>query len=212
MKKKTTQFNRSVHLLKSMIIASDFRPGDRLREEELMETLQLGRTPLREALLLLQGEGLIERRHGWYVSETSPKDLPKIYEARGMAEGALGALASRNATPGLLDRLEELCDEMDRWPGITRAELNRLNSEFHGTIAEAADNPYIHDFWQKAQFYHWQLRAPIMFSDDQIRAANREHREILAAMRSKDNTRAGFAARNHVESTRAIVLGALGLL
>ncbi|WP_353475283.1 GntR family transcriptional regulator [Salipiger sp. H15] len=212
MTKKTTQFSQSVHQLRSMILAGDFRPGARLLEEELMESLQMGRTPLREALLLLQGEGLIERRHGWYVAETAPDDLPKIYEARGMAEGALAALAARNATPALVQHLEELCAGMERWPEIGRAELNRLNGGFHAAVAEAADNPYILEFWQKAQFYHWQLRMPVMFSEDQIRTANAEHRAIFEAVRDGDAGRAGFAARAHVETTRGIVLDALGLL
>ncbi|SDI20547.1 GntR family transcriptional regulator [Alloyangia pacifica] len=209
MTQKTTKFRQSVRRLKSMIIGGDFRPGERLLEDRLEEILGLGRTPLREALLLLQGEGLVERNHGWYVAETDPSDLPRLFDARAISEGTLAALAARACPPERLRELEDLCTAMETWPEITRGELNKHNVRFHEVIAAAADNRFITEFWEKTLFQHWQLRLPVMFSAEQIVVMQAQHRAIFTAIAEADPERAEMAAREHVNTTRDIVLAAL---
>ncbi|QPM89173.1 GntR family transcriptional regulator [Pseudooceanicola algae] len=209
MAKDNTQVTTLVQRLGSMIIAGDFRPGERLLEDTLTEEMGLGRTPLREALLVLQGQGMIDRRKGWYVPETRPAEVPNLFEARAVAEEALAVLATRRGGPDLAVQLEQLCDRMETYPDISRAELNALNQTFHEAIRDAAANPHIAEFWDRAQFRHWQLRLPIMFSQDQILMAHTEHRRIADAVSAGQADAAGAAARAHVEATARIVTEAL---
>lgn len=103
--------------------------------------------------------------------------------------------------------LERSIDAMH--PRLPRAELNRINTEFHNQIVTSAANVFLAEFHARTQFYYWMLRIPIMFSDDQIIATVDQHRAILDALRRHDADAADRAARQHVEATMRIVVPAL---
>src|SRR5256885_9791099 len=63
------------------LFRSEFKPGQRLVEDDLSVILGVGRTPVREALLLLQGEGFIERERGWVVHDVHPSKLHGIFRS-----------------------------------------------------------------------------------------------------------------------------------
>jgi len=85
--------------LRTKIPTLEFSPGTRLVEDELTETFQAGRTPVREALLRLQGEGLVSRRRGWIVEATEPGAFRSIFEARIAIEGYAARLAAEASRP-----------------------------------------------------------------------------------------------------------------
>ncbi len=195
--------------IRSMILASELKPGQRLIEDELIQLLGVGRTPVREALLILQGEGFIARNRGWEVQGVDHLQVRAIFESRVAIEAATARLAARKITPHACDTLAALIEQMEPGDHLPRLALNRLNTEFHNLIAKAADNVVLAHFNERAQFYYWALRIPVMFSDEQLTATNAQHRELLAALRAHDEERAERIARGHVETTMGIVEPAL---
>ncbi|HEV7260327.1 MAG TPA: GntR family transcriptional regulator [Bosea sp. (in: a-proteobacteria)] len=197
--------------LRSMILGGELLPGQRLVEDELCERLGAGRTPVREALLLMQGEGYLTRERGWVVRQVVRSQVGAIFESRAAAEGATARLAARRVTPEELARLSALIEQMQPAESLTRHELNRLNGLFHQAIVDAAANPLLAQFHERTQFQYWMLRVPVLFAEHEIRHSNEQHAAILAALAAGDEDTAERAAREHVETTRAIVEPALHL-
>lgn len=197
--------------LRSMILGAELKPGQRLVEDDLCERLSVGRTPVREALLLLQGEGFLSRERGWVVETIDRSEVRAIFESRAAIEASTARLAARHAEQSELDALAQLIEAMEPGETLTRSELNSLNTQFHKLIVTASKNPLLAQFHERTQFHYWMLRVPILFSEVEIRETNLQHRRIFDALVARDEDGADRAARYHVESTMAIVEPAIGL-
>lgn len=195
--------------LRNKILGGELRPGQRLLENDLCAELEIGRTPLREAMIYLEGEGMLLRNHGWEVASEQPDRLPGIFEGRAAIEGAIARLAAGRMTDTAAAELEALCQAMEPGPRLPRRDLNDLNGRFHALIETTAGNPFLVEFRQRTAFQYWLLQIPVMFSDDEVRAANDQHRAILAALIARDAASAEALARAHVEATQRIVTTAL---
>lgn len=197
--------------LRSMILGAELKPGQRLVEDDLCERLSVGRTPVREALLLLQGEGLLSRERGWVVETVDRSQVRTIFESRAAIESATARLAARHAEPVELEELARLVEAMEPAETLTRSELNTLNTEFHRIVVKASKNKLLEQFHERTQFHYWMLRVPILFSESEVRETNRQHRSILNALKDRDEDEAERTARSHVEATMAIVEPAIHL-
>jgi len=95
------------HQIRRWIVEGRLRPGERLVEQRLAEELELSRTPIREALRMLQSEGLVrfEPNRGARVRSLTVADIDDLYELRGRLEAMAAELAAVRATPDQLDRL-----------------------------------------------------------------------------------------------------------
>lgn len=195
--------------IRSMILASEFKPGQRLIEDSLCDMFGVGRTPVREGLLLLQGEGFIARERGWVVSDVDRSKVHAIFESRAAIEAAAARLAARCIGRDACDELLAMIDAMEPAKTLTRADLNRINTGFHGLIVASCGNVFLAQFHERTQFFYWMLRVPILFSDEEIRATNLQHRRIVQALIDRDEDTADRVARDHVEATMAIVEPAL---
>jgi len=193
----------------SMILSGELQSGIRLIEDELCERLKIGRTPLREALLVLQGEGYVQRHRGWVVSQVDRAQIGAIFESRAAIEGATARLAATRITDEVFEELEGLIEQMEHIAAPERRELNRLNNLFHQRIVDAAANPLLADFHKRTHFYYWLLRVPVIFTDGETRAVNDQHRLILDCLQRRDGRAAEEAARQHIEATWKIVEPAL---
>jgi len=195
--------------LRTKILTLEIKPGARLVEDEVSELLQAGRTPVREALLRLQGEGLVSRDRGWVVQSSDPATFRSIFEARMAIEGYATRLAAERATPEALAGLEQLVLEMDKDEEIPRSEVNRLNRDFHKRIVALSGNPFFIEMHERTQFQHWNLRLPVVFMKDQLGRSAEQHRAILQALKDRNPEMAERVTREHIESTMSIVADAL---
>jgi DNA-binding GntR family transcriptional regulator len=195
--------------LRSRIITLEIKPGARLVEDDICNLLQAGRTPVREALLRLEGEGLVSRDRGWVVHATDPAHFRSIFETRMAIEGYATRLAAERATPKDLARLEVLLAGMDRAEEIPRSEVNRLNQEFHKRIVAMSGNPIFIEMHERTQFRHWNLRLPVIFMKDQLAQSIEQHRAIFRALKGRNPEIAERVTREHIEATMTIVAEAL---
>jgi len=195
--------------LRSKILTLEIKPGARLVEDEISAMLEAGRTPVREALLRLQGEGLVSRDRGWVVESTDPSSFRAIFESRIAIEGYATRLAAERATLGDLDGLQKLVDDMDHGESLPRSEINRLNQSFHRTIVALSDNPFFVELHERTQFQYWNLRLPVIFMKDQLGRSAEQHKAILGAMKDRDGALAERVTREHIQTTMDIVADAL---
>src|SRR3954470_3227326 len=131
----------ATELIREAIVDGRLAPGERLKEEELARELGISRTPIREALLILQSEGLVETspNRGATVRTHTVEDLDDLYQLRALLEGFA---ARRAATRIGIDELAELRRSCERFeqldPETELREVVRENLVFHSTILDAA--------------------------------------------------------------------------
>lgn len=200
----------SVHQqLRDGILSGQYRPNQRLVEEDLAARLRVSRTPVREALLRLRHEGLVQQSRGWLVRDHAPEEILEYLEARAEVEAAAARLAASRITAPQLDRLEELLAHMEG--ESNRRLFNETNSEFHDLVTEAGGNRVLVNVARSLKINYWTFSTPILFTAEQDAVVDREHRELLAALRERDGTRAERIAREHVGHTAGIIAVSLGL-
>lgn len=192
--------DKAYHLIRHKIITLELPPLSAIDEQALMQDLQLGRTPIREALQRLAVEDLVffAPRRGIFVSEISITDLQKIFEARLMLEGFCARLAAQRATPEQLAQMESLIDALDRVkPGDSRA-LMAIDERFHEALYEAADNEFIADTSRRLHALSFRLWHLVLDRLGNVRAAMDQHVEIAEAIKAGDAQEAEAVIQRHI--------------
>lgn len=176
-------------------------PGTHLDEVELATRFGVSRTPIREALSLLLGEGLVENRprRGTVVAQASPQRLVEMFEVMAELEAMCARLATRRVTDAELQSLQAVHEKC-------RAAADQrdpdayfyANEEFHRALYRASHNAFLAD---QAQALQRKLRP---YRRLQLRVRNRvqrsfeEHGSIIDAIQAGDADAAMMAVRNHV--------------
>jgi DNA-binding GntR family transcriptional regulator len=186
------------------------KPGARLREVELSEWVGASRTPIREALGRLEGEGLIARdpSRGMVVAELDHGLVAELYVMREVLEGTAAALAARHASDAEIDALRELALR-DREVGDDPARLARLNRLFHEAMFRCAHNRFL------MRAVHSLRQSMVLLGQTTLAVPGRpgtartEHAAIVDAIARHDAEGAATAARAHI---RAAYRARLGLM
>jgi DNA-binding GntR family transcriptional regulator len=187
------------------IRAGELRPGDRIREEDVANSLGVSRTPVREALQLLQARRLVETApgRGIVVVRLNRQQVIELYAMREVLEGAAARFAAQHASSGEIAMMLHLLDEFGAAKGNAE-KLARLNQALHRTIYEAARNRYMQEALNTLEDALSLLRSTTFTIPDRHASADREHRAIVAAIGSHDSEGAEAASRLHIrEALRA---------
>ena len=175
-------------------------PGARLRETDLAERLGISRTPVREAIRLLEADDLVSHtpRLGATVRRLGHGEVVELYEMRAVLEGTAARLAARGASMVEIEELAALNEAMAGAPSPEAArDLNRL---FHHALQQAARNRYL-SRTMAAIGKTLLILGPTTLTDP-ARAAEvvAEHAAILTALAGRDGARAEAAMRVHIEN------------
>ena len=179
-----------------------YRPGDRLRETEVAASLSLSRTPVREALRRLEGDGIVEHRAriGAVIRTLSQSEVVELYEMRAVLERTAAQLAAKHAGEAEMDAFEEINGTI-RAARDDAATAAHANQDFHRCIHRSTRNRFLLDA-ARALNNALILLGPTTMDDAQrIDIVCREHAEIIAAIRDGDAGRAGDAAQSHLETS-----------
>jgi DNA-binding GntR family transcriptional regulator len=111
--------------VRKLLLGGEVHPGQRLSHRSLAKDLGLSRSPVREALLQLEAEGIIEHRpqSGVYLRDVSPQELEELYDMREVIEPYAAERAARLASPAQLEQLRAVCDEITaiaKQPGLAQ--------------------------------------------------------------------------------------------
>lgn len=198
----TTQDN-VVDQLRKLILSHYFKPRDRLPQDKLAGLLGVSRTPIREALLKLAGEGLVifSPYKGASVADFSIKNLNEIYNVRIALEGFASNLAAQRITDSQVDQLSDLLRKMKLTLDASDLQkLLQLNRKFHTGIYSAAEEgrllELINNHLDQAEVYR-----RIFVNLDHCREEMVNHREMLVALRNHDPVLAEQLTRHHLRKT-----------
>jgi DNA-binding GntR family transcriptional regulator len=187
--------------IRDLIVSLELAPGAIVNERELMERLGLGRTPVREALLALAQQKLVEvyPRRGIFVSPVNVRDLASLSEVRAVLESHAARLAAERATAEEREYAGTLVHELDEAAGERdERRLIELDQRIHRHVYRCAHNPFLEETLN--EYYVLTLRIWFLALDRVARLdeAVREHRELLEALRDGNPDRAEDAMREHV--------------
>ncbi|MEN2675479.1 GntR family transcriptional regulator [Herbaspirillum huttiense] len=198
--------------LRDDIYAFRLLPGDRFAENDVAERLQVSRTPVREALMRLQSEGLVRGhfRNGWEVVPIDLARFASLYELREMLElHAVRKLCSPRIAPGVRQQLVAeqgaiwQCAPSDRLPdGLAVAALDEA---FHCALVQAAGNPEADTVYRQLANQLRIMRRLDFAYGDCIDDTYAEHRAILDAIARSDAALAGELIARHIEDSHTVV-------
>ncbi|GGJ63998.1 GntR family transcriptional regulator [Streptomyces brasiliensis] len=206
--------DRAYEHVKRQVLRGAYEGGDLISEGDVSRELQMSRTPVREAFLRLETEGLLRLypQRGALVVPVSPGEVQAVLEARAVLEqfavekltgGTARAREALNGElAGHLERQRELLGTADLSAFL---EEDRL---FHTSLLTATGNPLLWQFYGSLRDRQVRMIADSVVADPgRSETILAEHAEIADAVRAGDADRAKAAVRAHLASTRA----ALGL-
>lgn len=175
-----------------------FPAGEYLRLEQLAVELGISVTPVREALLNLRAEGLLEQhpRRGFMVLEVTARDLSDVAMVQAFIGGELAARAAACMTDEQLASLRAVQEELEAAYGSGDLERTvRLNHEFHRTINVAADSPKLTQFMSGITRYAPESVFPTLEAWPE--QSTEDHRAVIASLERRDADLARSAMAKH---------------
>jgi DNA-binding GntR family transcriptional regulator len=201
----------ATELIRQAILDGRYEPGSRLKEEELAGELGISRTPVREALLMLQAEGLVVTtpNRGAVVRAHDVEDIHDLYQLRALLEGYAARLAAAKVTDDAIHLLRESCDRFDAVADRDVRELVKENLWFHNAIHAAAGSDRLGWMLQRVIELPLVYKSYIWYSPDQKRISAHYHRQITNALSVGDAERAELVMREHVFEARDLLVSRL---
>jgi DNA-binding GntR family transcriptional regulator len=203
---------RVADLLRDRIVKGDLAPHDRLVERHLSAELAVSRTPIREALKLLEADGLIEisLHRGAQVAPYRATDALRLFDVISVLEGLAARRLAESISPAVLDRLEELHTRMLRHHARGRAtEYFDVNTTIHDTIVAACANPVLVETHQRLIARARRGRFLAIMEPARLAQAVGEHEAVMEAFRARDGAAAAQVWEQHLRHTGETVAGVL---
>ncbi|GAA4552989.1 GntR family transcriptional regulator [Amycolatopsis samaneae] len=192
--------------IRRRIFAGELRPGAKIDQDELAEALGISKLPVREALIVLGHEGIVEHvaRRGAFVAELTRDDVRDQYRVFGLVSGLAAERAAVNLPPESLRSLADLVERAGA--GADPVEQERLNFEFHRLINHGSGSRRLtsilgllvrtvsHGFYEAHE--DWPGKA------------GEDHRRILDALAARSGPQARAAVEDHFAdgAERAVAL------
>lgn len=198
-----------VSRLRLRIVEGQIAPGAKLNERELSESLQVSRTPLREAIKMLAAEGLVELlpNRGAVAAQLSRQDVVDAFEVIAGLEGMSGELAAARITEAELSEIRASHYEM--LAAFTRRDLPayyRLNAHIHQSINAAARNPVLAQTYRSVNARLQALRFRSNFDERKWGIAVQEHEMMVDRLAARDGPALRALLVQHLENKRDAVL------
>jgi DNA-binding GntR family transcriptional regulator len=178
--------------LRQAILSDKIQPGQRLVEQDLAESLQTSRGPVRDALKMLESEGLVLRQshRGAFVAELKPEDVVEIYTLRESLENLAIRFAIRKATDKQIDELGEIVRKMEQLAerDYTQLEATDLDMEFHFTLCKISGHTRLLNTWLalSAQIRLVLLKHRLWNPKDHRERSVSWHARIVASLRERN--------------------------
>lgn len=191
--------------LRYRIITQDLAPGQLLNEGELMNQYQIGRTPLREVLLELQRDGLIQRipRSGTFVAPLDLHLFRQVIEIRINLEGFAAQLAAERITPGQVDALRKVLQRVEELEGEDNENLEGLTQcefDFHNILYEATHNQKLREILHELHGISARFWYYLVFGRQELLDQFKDHREMMDALSRKEGKKARETMEDHIQS------------
>ena len=189
--------------LRDAILTGKLVPGERLMENQLAEKLGVSRTPVREALRMLELENLVELvpRKGAQVLDMSEKDITNILEVRSALEGLATSLACKKMTKEDLQQLKSM--EVDFEKAVADNDVEHfvdIDEDFHDLIFAVTENDKLISIFRnlRIQLYRYRM-AQAKNNETSMSTIVAHHRSIIRAIENHDAEEGASIAQGHIK-------------
>lgn len=189
--------------LRDAILTGKLVPGERLMENQLADKLGVSRTPVREALRMLELENLVELvpRKGAQVLDMSEKDITNILEVRSALEGLATSLACKKMSKEDLQQLKNL--EVDFEKAVADNDVEHfvdIDEDFHDLIFAATENDKLINIFRnlRIQLYRYRM-AQAKNNETSMSTIVAHHRSIIRAIENRDAEEGATIAQGHIK-------------
>lgn len=198
--------------LRDAIIVGELRPGERLMEVKLAEKMGVSRTPVREAIRKLELEGLVDMipRKGAHVADLSVKDIVDVLEVRASLDGLAALLAAERITD---EEIDELNHVNSQFVGFLQKEnlqgSIKKDVEFHEIIYRSSRNEKLIQIVNNLREQVQRFRVIYLKDYVNPKELEKEHKDIIDAICSKNSDLSRRVAQNHIKSQQESIINAI---
>ena len=174
--------NQAYEYLYRKIVSCEYLPGQELNEKQLLEETSFGRTPLREALLMLQAENLIDifPRKGMRITPFTEKSIDDLYQTRKLIEPTV---CRKYITMYSKSKLLEFLKQFERAEKGSDYDESQIDTSFHSYLIGITENNILISLYQSVMIQQMRLAVYAALNDDQNRVGNLDqHRAIIDAL------------------------------
>lgn len=174
--------NQAYEYLYQKIVSCEYLPGQELNEKQLLEETSFGRTPLREALLMLQAENLIDifPRKGMRITPFTEKSIDDLYQTRKLIEPTV---CRKYITMYSKSKLLEFLKQFERAEKGSDYDEFQIDTSFHSYLIGITENHILINLYQSVMIQQMRLAVYAALNDDQNRVGNLDqHRAIIDAL------------------------------
>ena len=191
--------------LLQMILDGVLPGGTPVQDRQLANHLNVSRTPVREALGRLEGEGYLTRQGKWLlVTQISVREVMEIIQLRKLLEGEAIRLATPHIAEATLDKLEREISALSDPTTVTSEQHRELDERFHLSIAENADNRLLHQ--QVAHLRRMTRMFGMRSIPERFLPGRDEHLAIITAMRERNADLAKQRMLDHLDHVREAII------
>lgn len=190
--------------LREEILGGGYQPGERIRQQELASQNGASRVPVREALRILEAEGLVTlvANAGSWVSRLSAQECTEMYQMRERLEPLLLSYGAAALSDEVVEQLQSLADAMQQSADVE--DFIRLDRKFHLLSYSAASTIMLGDtilrLWNRTQ--HYRRAYTRMFRAERDDSVHYDHQLLVAALRNRDAEDAERVLAGHIRRTR----------
>ena len=209
-RQRVTFADKAYQRLRRLILDNQLLSGYQITEQELARRLDMSRTPVREAMLQLASEGLVEvkPRHGMRVLPVSADDMRDIYQLlRGLESVAIMEVAARGVSKTEQGELENLLDEMET--RLFRQELTAWadrDHQFHLFLVSLCANERLYSVVENALDQSNRIRKQTLESRRLLEVSNQDHRELVGAIVARDREQARKCIESHRQRNGSVLI------
>jgi len=200
--------DRILTIIEKAILTGSIKPGERLIETELAKNLGISKSPVREALKRLEGDGIVklEPRRGYFVRDIDRKSIEEFFDTMFIFEPTSAVMSLKRKDENVCREIDELLRNMERCLRKKDYESYRaLNDQFHGLFYSLTENEWIIKISQMLRKQAYILRSLSLTKDRFLRSIE-EHQAIADAYKKNDKRLLEKAVKNHLTMFKENIL------
>jgi DNA-binding GntR family transcriptional regulator len=194
---------RVAALLENAILEGQYEPGQRLYELEIAKSMNISRSPVREAFFILQSKGLLSTlpRKGTFIPQITRQGVKNTLDVRRALDGLAARLAAINATPDHLEEMKDLLIQQEiAGESKKKSKFHELAQNFHLTIYSASDNAKLVSLWENIRPEMMLYRITSISLPSRMEESLEEHKIILNSLYAHDPVLAQRVAEQHIDN------------
>lgn len=199
---------QSLDALREAILSGELKPGHALKEADLAQQLGVSRAPIREALRILNSEGLVETipYRGTTVRRLTKTDIEEIYSMRNLLETYAMEQVIQKCQPADLHRLRAIVDRMiSAGDADDLLAVNALDRDFHDALIEMSGHSLLHAMWLMVAMKVRQVMALVNRRNTDLTHIARMHLPLLDAMEAGDMNQAKTILSLHIATAGDLI-------